>query len=212
MWVKVQVLLYQQVNVAVLRLRERSLYVDTESLVRVAWRNRLQIPRWLLVDLYRIIRSRPSWSACAKTAPTAWPLASVSRMNGLASFERSVKVRIGAEVRAIFMCSKLKIPPACWAVNRPIVLACNFTTKFLSHLRLRFSKWQYSSTFNVSVLTWPRCMSQLCVRILLLRGIAKHEWVRNISFKATCFPAYDPDNVRFPNGVCITCSWNLYLR
>ncbi len=51
-------------------------------------------------------------------------------------------------------------------------------------------------------------MSQSGVRILLGMGKTKHESLGNINFKA----AYDPDSVRFPNGICSTCSRNFYRR
>ncbi len=86
------------------------------------------------------------------------------------------------------MCANLKITPADWTVNRPVVLACYFSAHFMSHLRLLFSEWEYNSASSVSAPTYPRRVSQLGVRMLLGTGKTKHKSVRNIGFRAACFP------------------------
>ncbi len=51
------------------------------------------------------------------------------------------------------ICSILIIAPVDWTADSPIVLACNFTAYFISHLWLLFSKWQPKSAFTVSAPT-----------------------------------------------------------
>ncbi len=60
-------------------------------------------------------------------------------------------------------------------------------------------------------LSHDECRSRVCVFCW--------EWAKRsmnhseISIlKQHVFPAYDPDSVRFPNGICSTCSRNLYRR
>ncbi len=102
------------------------------------------------------------------------------------------------------MRSILIIAPVDWTANSPIVLACNFTAYFISHLRLLFQSGSPKvHLLSLRQLSHDKFRSWLCVFCCewAKRSINRSE----ISvFKQHVSPAYDLNNVRFLNGIHTT--------
>ncbi len=130
----------------------------------------LRSPAWLLKSERNNSKLRVHWPVCFHDlmTPQATQPARLSANIVCNDSIKPLPERISATqpCRPI-MCSILIITPADWTANRPIVLACNFTAYFKSHLRPLFSMWQPRVAFNVSAPTKPRWIFQLGVRILL---------------------------------------------
>ncbi len=135
-------------------------------------------------------RCLSSWALVKSPSAFHWRMRRADWLTWLTGLETNL---LPCKPGRPIMCSISIIPPVDWTANRPIALACNFTAYFISLLFI--SLFPKVHLLSLRQLSHDKGHSRVCIFS-----------VRNSNFQATCFPAYDLNNIRFLNGIYTTFS------